>query len=80
MDILSIHCTEEEIYARRVAAIISGDMSLAADSLVIHSLHYVAFTRAYDTIQILGNVDYCLKEILCDQRFCVRMGSTLLVN
>lgn len=58
MSTFFICCTEEEIYACCVAAMFSGNSSLAYAALVTHSLDYVVFTRLYDFLHFLTSFDY----------------------
>lgn len=67
-----ICCTEQEVYAHRVAAIVTDNLSLANDVPVTLSPDYVAFTSPYDTLHFLSNLDYWLTKILFEERFCVR--------
>lgn len=53
-----MHCKEEELYARLVATIVKGNLSLGNDATVTHSLDYVTFTRPYDTVYFLSKFDH----------------------
>lgn len=71
---------EEEIYARLVAAIVSGILSLADDVPVTHGLENVIFKRPYDTFHFLTSFYYCSKEIVFEHRFRVRTESKIFLS
>lgn len=78
--ILFIRCTEEQLFASNVVSIVGGSLTVTDDAPVTYDLDYVAFTRHYNTLHFVTSFDHWLKEIVCDQRFCVRSESRLLVN
>lgn len=75
-----ICCTEKEIYARHVAAAATGNLSLADDSPLTHSIKYVAFTCPYGIPYFLTNAKYWLKQIIFEQMSCDWKEPSLLAN
>lgn len=75
-----ILCAKENLYARRLAAIDGGNLSLTDDALDIHSLQYVSFTDPYNTLHFLSYFEYWLEDIAFQQRICVQKRSTSFDN
>lgn len=60
---------KEGTYACRSASNMSSYLNLDDAASVSHTLHYVAFSRPYETLHLLTNYDYWLKEIKFWYRF-----------
>lgn len=73
-------CTKEEVYATRLLKVMLNNWGLEDIALITHSLAYVAFLRPYDTLYLLSNFEYWLKEVQCEQRFRVRRNAAFFVN
>lgn len=80
VDLLFIHCTEKEAYARRLSLTVAGTSSLENEAPVTDNLDYVTFTHVYHTLQFLTKFDYWCKNVISKQRSRIRTGSKLLVN
>lgn len=69
-----IRCVGKEMYARRLASIVAGDLIETGYAPATPSLDYFSFTRPYDSNQALTNFDYWLKKLVFEQKLGVRKG------
>lgn len=80
LQLLFFFCIEQEAEESRLALLLQKSLEIAAAAAVTHSFEYVAFPPPVDSLNLLSNFEYWLKEFQFEQRSRVPHHALLIVK